>query len=73
MAKTPTQNKSLSGGVVRVRIRPLRGIGGYGNAGDEVMMPADEARAYQADGYVDILGEQPQEQPKEEVNDAPSD
>lgn len=42
-------------GMVKVRILPLRGIGGYGHAGDEVWMSRDEAAYYESDGYVEIL------------------
>jgi len=41
---------------VKVKIKPLRGIGGYGFAGEEVKMPEDEAKQYEKDGYVTILG-----------------
>jgi len=40
---------------VRVRIKPLKGIGGIGNAGDEVMMTPEEAEMYFRDGYVEYV------------------
>ena len=43
---------------VRVRIKPLKGIGGIGNAGDEVMMTPEEAEMYFRDGYVEYVEEQ---------------
>jgi len=39
-----------------VRILPLHVIGGYGKAGDVVEMPMELARVYERDGYVEILG-----------------
>jgi hypothetical protein len=50
---------------VRVKIRPLRGIGGYGEAGDIVEMPKSEAERYQDEGYVDILSEKDASKPQE--------
>lgn len=44
--------------MVKVKILPLRGIGGYGTAGDEVWMPEAEAEYYKRDGYVEILKEE---------------
>lgn len=40
---------------VRIRILPLRGIGGIGNAGDQAWMSREDADQYVADGYVEIL------------------
>lgn len=37
---------------VKVRILPLKGIGGVGNAGDVVWMSAADAEMYVRDGYV---------------------
>lgn len=60
-AYTPPENKAdfveheVEAGMVKVRILPLRGIGGYGHAGDEVWMSADEAEYYKREGYVEIL------------------
>jgi len=45
---------------VKVKIRPLRGIGGYGSSGDVVDMPIKEAERYQAEGYCDILSKEEQ-------------
>lgn len=42
---------------VRVKINPLHNIGGYGRAGDVVMMPVSEAKKYEADGYVTLMPE----------------
>lgn len=66
MADKPKANKTVTPGAnksdellrVKVRIRPLRGIGGYGNAGDVVWMPADEADQYASQGYVDFVEEE---------------
>jgi hypothetical protein len=65
MADKPKANKAMTPGAnkqevaaerkVKVRINPLRGIGGYGNGGDEVWMPKAEADQYVAEGYVTIL------------------
>ena len=68
MAKKPTENKGLMPGenktigMVRVKILPLRGIGGYGNAGDEVMMPDYEADYYVREGYVKIVSPKGEEE-----------
>ena len=43
---------------VRVRIRPLKGIGGVGNAGDVVMMSPEDAEMYFRDGYVEYVDEE---------------
>jgi hypothetical protein len=40
---------------VKVRIKPLHGIGGVGEAGDEVLMSKDEAEQYFMDGYVEYV------------------
>jgi hypothetical protein len=42
---------------VRVKILPLRGIGGVGNAGDVAWMSAADAEMYVRDGYVEIVDE----------------
>ncbi len=47
---------------IRVRILPLKGIGGVGNAGDVVMMSASDAEMYVREGFVEIVVE----------NDAPT-
>lgn len=44
---------------VKIKIRPLRGIGGYGEAGDIVEMTKSDADRYVGEGYVDILRETP--------------
>jgi hypothetical protein len=50
MAKKPDEPVK-----VLVKILPLRGIGGYGDAGDEVMMPESDAAYYVEEGYVRVL------------------
>lgn len=40
---------------VRIRILPLHGIGGVGNAGDTAWMDKKEAEQYEKDGYLEIL------------------
>ena len=40
---------------VKVRIKPLHGIGGVGEAGDVVMMTPAEAEMYFRDGYVEYV------------------
>lgn len=47
--------KKAPKGQVMVRIRPMRGIGGYGQAGWEGPMDQEKADQYAADGYVEIL------------------
>lgn len=42
---------------VKVRILPLKGIGGVGNAGDVVWMSAADAEMYARDGYVEYVAE----------------
>ena len=42
---------------VKVRIRPLHGIGGVGEAGDEVWMSRTDAEMYFRDGYVEYVDE----------------
>lgn len=42
---------------VKVRILPLKGIGGYGNAGAEVWMSAAEAEMYIREGYVELISD----------------
>lgn len=50
------ENKiNIPKGKVRIRIRPLHGIGGVGDAGTEALMDKKEAEQYQKDGYLDIL------------------
>lgn len=44
---------------VKVRILPLKGIGGVGYAGDEVWMSEAEAKQYFEDGYVEYVEEAP--------------
>ena len=40
---------------VKVRILPLKGIGGVGNAGDVVTMSAADAEMYVRDGFVEVV------------------
>ena len=40
---------------ITVRILPLKGIGGIGNAGDVVMMSAADAEMYVRDGFVEVV------------------
>lgn len=40
---------------VKVRIKPLMGIGGVGNAGDVVWMSRADAEMYVRDGYVEYV------------------
>jgi hypothetical protein len=40
---------------IKVRILPLKGIGGVGNAGDVVTMSAADAEMYVRDGYVEVV------------------
>lgn len=40
---------------VKVRITPLHGIGGVGEAGDVVMMTPAEAEMYFRDGFVEYV------------------
>ena len=40
---------------VKVRIKPFRGIGGYGVAGDVVEMERKLAEQYVLDGYVEMV------------------
>ncbi len=46
------QNKEKK---VRVRVLPLKGIGGIGNAGDTAWLPKAEADYWVKEGYVEIL------------------
>lgn len=41
--------------MVKVKIRPLHGIGGYGEAGDVVTMRRELAEMYERDGYVEFV------------------
>ena len=41
---------------VKVRILPLKGIGGVGNAGDEVWMSEGDAQYYVREGFVEVIG-----------------
>lgn len=45
---------------IKVRILPLKGIGGVGNAGDVVTMSAADAEMYVRDGYVEVVVEESQ-------------
>lgn len=45
------------GGMVRVRVKPLRGVGGVGGPGTEALMPREQAEQYAREGYVEILTE----------------
>ena len=49
------ERKGAPGDQVKIRIRPMRGIGGVGTAGEEAFMSRAEAEKYQAEGYIDIL------------------
>ncbi len=40
---------------VRVRVLPLKGIGGIGNSGDTAWLPKTEADYWAQEGYVEIL------------------
>ncbi len=40
---------------VRIRVLPLKGIGGIGNAGDTAWLPKAEADYWVKEGYVEIL------------------
>ena len=42
---------------VKVRILPLKGIGGVGNAGDVVWMSEVDAEMYVRDGFVEVVPE----------------
>jgi len=44
---------------VKVRILPLKGIGGVGNAGDEVWMSESDAQYYVREGFVEIIEAEP--------------
>ena len=44
---------------VKVRVKPLHGIGGFGDAGHEGWMLKSEAEQYEAEGYVEILPPSP--------------
>lgn len=39
----------------RVRVLPLKGVGGIGNAGDTAWLPKAEAEHWVEEGYVEIL------------------
>ena len=55
----PDCEEDMSEEMVKVKIRPNRGIGGFGSQGDEVDMPLEMAKQYEAEGYLDILGPLP--------------
>jgi len=40
---------------VKVKIKPLHGIGGVGEAGDVVWMSVDDVNRYLKDGYIEIV------------------
>jgi hypothetical protein len=42
---------------IKVRILPLKGIGGVGDAGDVVTMSAADAEMYVRDGFVEVVEE----------------
>lgn len=44
---------------VKVRLLPLHSIGGFGEPGDVCWMTEAEAHYYQAEGYVEILADEP--------------
>lgn len=52
---------------VKVRLLPLHNIGGYGNAGDVVIMPTAVAKQYVKEGYVEILSKRDGEKEGEPV------
>ena len=43
--------------LVRVRVRPFRGVGGIGGPGAVKEIPAELAKSLAKDGFVDILKE----------------
>lgn len=45
--------------MVKVKIRPLHGIGGYGEAGDVVTMRRELAEMYEREGYVEFVDDGP--------------
>lgn len=49
---------------VKVRILPLKGIGGVGNAGDEVWMSESDAQYYVREGYVEIIPTEAAQEPE---------
>ena len=55
---------------VQVRIKPLHGIGGVGEAGDVVMMAREEAEMYFLTGFVEYVEEAaPVEEASSEVKE----
>lgn len=48
---------------VKIRILPLHGIGGIGNAGDVAWINADAAAIYVREGYVEIIEPKPSPDP----------
>lgn len=50
MAKKEEKEKKL-----KIRILPLRGIGGIGKAGDTALLPEDEAEYWVKEGYAEII------------------
>lgn len=40
---------------VKVRLKPLKSIGGVGNPGDVVTMSEEDAKRYVEEGYVEIV------------------
>ncbi|HFC09068.1 MAG TPA: hypothetical protein ENJ54_04305 [Chloroflexi bacterium] len=44
--------------LVRVRVRPFRGVGGIGGPGAVKEIPAELAKSLAKDGFVDILKEE---------------
>jgi len=49
---------------VKVRILPLKGIGGVGNEGDEVWMSDSDAQYYMREGFVEIIEAEPAPEPE---------
>lgn len=54
---------------VRIRILPLHGIGGVGDAGDTAWMDEKEAKQYAKDGYLEILPDADEPVPSKAANE----
>lgn len=60
--KKSIENKKIepeSNKMVKVRILPLRGIGGIGGPGAEGVLPKEAAERYVAEGYCVIVEDEP--------------